>query len=159
MVNRSHSVAAGAPLLICFLALALSACRPAADDAESGPTIDVEPALEVSTDDDVVEVRPKNDGLSGILPGDFPSDVPLVLPASLVDYGEENGAQYIELATGKGRGSVEKGIVGLLTDRGWSLLEGSAEGTIDEIRLIKEGRPLSVVFRDSDHGAVYRIVY
>lgn len=146
--------------LLLLLLLILTACSAPVEDAEDGPTIDVEPGVEVSTDDDVVEVRHENNGLSGILPGDFPGDVPLVLPASLVDYGEENGQAYAEFATAKGRQTVEQGLKGLLSDRGWDLLEGSAEGTPGEMRLIKDQRALRIVFRESEGGgAVYRVVY
>lgn len=146
------------PLLLALLLV--TACGAPVDDADSGPTIDVEPSVEVSTENDVVEPRRANDGLSGILPGDFPGDVPLVLPASLVDYGEENGQPYAEFATAKSRQSVEQGLVGLLQDRDWDVLEGSAEGTPDELRLVKDERPLRIVFRESDGGgAVYRVMY
>ncbi|MDA8017207.1 MAG: hypothetical protein MPN21_07130 [Thermoanaerobaculia bacterium] len=145
-------------LLLVLIGL-LVACRDSVDDVDSEPTVDVEPTLEVSTENDVVEERRADNGLSGILPGDFPGDVPLVLPASLVDYGEEDGAAYIELVTHKGRQSVEQGLVGMLLDRGWDLLEGSQEGEADELRLVKDQRPLRVVFRESDSGSVYRVVY
>lgn len=146
--------------LLLLLLFVLTACGAPVKDAENGPTIDVEPGVEVSTDDDVVEVRHDNNGLSGILPGGFPSDVPLVLPASLVDYGEENGKAYAEFATAKGRQTVEQGLMGLLSDRGWDLLEGSAGGTPGEMHLVKDQRTLRIVFRESEGGgAVYRILY
>ena len=146
------------PLLL--LLLLATACGAPVEDADSGPTIDVEPGVEVSTEDDVVEPRRANDGLSGILPSDFPGDVPLVLPASLVDYGEENGQPYAEFATAKSRQSVEQGLIGLLQDRDWDVLEHGAEGTPNQIRLVKDQRPLRIVFRESEGGgAVYRVVY
>jgi hypothetical protein len=144
--------------LVSLLSL-LAACRTPEEGAKSGPTIDVEPKLEVSTDDDVIEVRHANTGLSGILPGDFPGDIPLVLPASLVDYGDEGGAPYIELTTSKGRQAVEQNFLSLLYDRGWTLLEGSGQGTPGELRLAKDTRPLRIVFKESGSGSLYRIVY
>ena len=146
--------------LLLISLLAFSACSSPVEKTGTGPTIDVEKGVEVSTDDDVIEVRRPNGGLSGILPGDFPGDVPLVLPASLVDYGEENDERYAEFATAKGRPTVAQGLIGLLQDRGWDLLDGRVDGASDELRLIKDQRPLRIVFRESEGGgAVYRVIY
>ena len=148
------------PSLLCFclLGVVLIGCGASVDDAESGPTVDVKPGLDVSTEDDVVEVR-YGTGLSGILPGDFPGDVPLVLPASLVNFGVESGDAYVELTTAKGRQAVEQGMVGLLQDRGWDLVKSVGDGSPNEMRLVKDQRSLRVVFLPSDSGSTYRIVY
>lgn len=141
-----------------LLLVVLTGCG-GGDAADSGPTIDVEPALEVPTDDDPKEVRRKSSGLSGVLPGNFPDDVPLFLPASLVDFGEQDGMEYVELMAATQRAKAEQGLRGLLVDRGWTVTEELAEGTPGTLRLSKDQRRIRVVFLDQGPGALYRIFY
>lgn len=134
--------------------LALAACGPSPDDEETGPTIDVEPVADVPEVEDPKEI-PRGQGLSGILPGGFPADLPLYLPASLVDFGEtEDGTPWVDLLTPRSRDSVRRGFLGLVRDAGWQVEPGD-----EDLLLAKDGRLVRVTIRDGNPGTVYRVEY
>lgn len=134
--------------------LALAACGPAPDDGETDPTVDVEPVADVPEVEDPKEI-PRGQGLSGILPGGFPEDLPLYLPASLVDFGEtEDGTPWVDLLTPRSRDTVRKGLLGLVRDAGWQVEPGE-----EALLLAKDGRLVRVTIRDGKPGTIYRVEY
>lgn len=158
-LHLAQSVLSFVFLVAVLAGCVLAGCRGGDTSSDSTPTIDVEPALEVPTENDPKEVPRKSSGLSGVLPGGFPSDVPLFLPASLVDYGEQDGMHYVELVAATQRAKAEQGLRGLLVDRGWTVVEELADGTPGSLRLSKDERRIRVVFLDKGPGAHYRILY
>ena len=94
------------PRLAALLLLAaLAACgrSPRAERApgEELETVEVAPPPDAgaSLAGDEVERRREGGGLAGILPSDFPGDLPLPLPASLIDVERDGGGLAILLAS------------------------------------------------------------
>ena len=97
--------APGAALVLATIALVPlgGACRrgdaPPSEDAIE--TVDVPESIDSQIrpeDDTRAELRER--GLLGVLPGDFPSDLWVYEPASIVDFGEaEAGRSYVALRT------------------------------------------------------------
>lgn len=119
-------------------------------------TIDVKPIIEdieISGDVQAVARKPT---LTGVLPSDFPSDVPLLLPASLIDFGgTADGRRSVSLATPVGQSSVDTRLMGLLNEAGWrsSGNEGGAR------RLSKGERTVRLRIEGASTGAVYHFEY
>jgi hypothetical protein len=80
------------PVLVVLLAAGLAACRPASEAPGGKPleTVDVtaqpDAAATIETDT-VARPHPDTQNVAGALPADFPKDVPLPKPSSLVDFG------------------------------------------------------------------------
>ena len=73
---------------LCVLALACGQGEEPATDKTPKEVYDVPPPIEIPIADDPQE-PPRPKGLSGRLPAGFPESLPLVLPASLIDYAPE----------------------------------------------------------------------
>lgn len=108
------------------LALAVAGCageapeRSRSDDLDTvdvGPPIDADASLEA----DAVERRlgPATGGVAGVLPADFPRDVPLPVPSSLVDFGRG----WIELEVAGGPDGVRTAYARQLADAGFAAAE------------------------------------
>lgn len=86
-------------------------------------TVDVSPTIdaELSTENDLQAVR-RTPTLSGVLPGGVPADLPLVVPASVVDFGPAGGGRaYLELDTGRPPAEVRAWLGERLPAAGWSV--------------------------------------
>ncbi len=105
------------------MALGFAACDGPSDARPD--TIDVPPRLEVSTADDPQAVR-RSPGLIGVLPGDFPDDLPIYLPASLTDFGTVEGRRSVTLFSPHATSRVRRGFEALLGDRGWTATDEGA---------------------------------
>ena len=91
--------------------LALAGCGQQSADAGGGgkaapETVDVAPPLSVNTEGDVKAAPPKK-GMVGILPSDFPRDLPIYIPSSVIDFGKKDGKRFVVLQSQDGRGAVE----------------------------------------------------
>jgi hypothetical protein len=92
---RARALAARVlPAALALVALACSRAAPPAGDQAAAPaplpTVDVaeRPDAHASLAEEPVEKRPTAvGGVAGVLPDDFPRDVPLPEPSSLVDFG------------------------------------------------------------------------
>ena len=125
------------------------ACGQSAEQTSETPkeVYDVPPAIEIPIDNDPQE-PPRPKGLSGRLPAGFPESLPLVLPASLIDYGleaEERWVDVLSLGTG-----VESEMLATAAEAGWQS-DGSS--------LRRGDRVVRLEFRDGHPGTVVRIFF
>ncbi|HEX9735832.1 MAG TPA: hypothetical protein VGG06_28050 [Thermoanaerobaculia bacterium] len=135
--------------------LALGACAEPPAESPELETVDVAPALEVDTSEDV-KSRVRAPELVGILPGDFPPDLPLYLPASLIDFEPTaSGRPTVSLLTPDGVSTVRRELLARLRQAGWSVSSGD-DGAV---ALRKDGRRAWLRFEDSRPGTVYRFEY
>ena len=156
MRNHEHStfkvwaaLLAGALLVV----LAAGGCRKDPEQEPELEAIDVAPALHIGTEDDPQEVeRPPE--LVGILPGDFPDDLPLYLPASLIDFGAaDDGWGYVNLLTPHSLARVKRELPEKLAAAGWTV-------TGSGVRHLRKGNARArLVFRDARPGTEYRFEY
>ena len=117
-------------------------------------TVDVAPALDVDPTDDPQAVA-RGPELVGILPKDFPSDLPLLLPASLVDFGASGGLRYVSLLTAASKARVERELVTRIRDRGWTVTDRE-DGSK---RLMKDGQQVRLSIEDARPGTLYHFEY
>lgn len=135
--------------------LALAACGEPPTETQEIETVDVTPTLEIDTSEDT-QARARTPELVGILPGDFPSDLPLYLPASLVDFDEsERGRPTVSLLTPHGISTVRRELLTRLHEAGWSAAAGD-DGTWV---LRKDGRRAWLRLEEARPGTVYRFEY
>lgn len=135
--------------------VALAACEEPRTETQEIETVDVTPALEVDTSEDV-QGRARTPELVGILPGDFPADLPLYLPASLIDFGESAGGRpMVSLLTPQGISTVRRELLARLREAGWSV----ASGDDGSVALRKGARRAWLEFEESRPGTVYRFEY
>ena len=142
-------------ILACWC-LAFLACRPASDEAEPLETVDIEPGIEVEIANDL-QAAPEVPKLSGILPEDFPKDVPLYLPASLVDYGRTDDGRYIDLLASDNLATVRRELTHRMQARGWRISGdfGRPSGVV-----IRQGdRKIRLTIQDGRPGTLCRYIY
>lgn len=142
-------------LLAAFLVLALlGGCRKdPGEEPDPLEAVDVVPALEIETAEDPTEAE-RPPALVGLLPSGFPTDMPLYLPASLVDWGTGDGGRYVDLLTPHGRGRVERELMALVRSGGWSAT-GAGGGWL----LRKGGQQVRLRIEDGNPGTLYRFEY
>lgn len=151
MVNRKHSIARWVAL---FAVLgSFGGCQPNHDQPEAIDTVDVEPALAITPDDDPKAVQ-KAPELVGILPKDFPADLPLHLPASLVDFGTREGLRYVSLLTSSSLSRVDRELAARLRQKGWSITESSGIK-----RLTKGTQTTRLRLENARPGTLYHYEY
>lgn len=108
-------------LLVCWL----GACKGPEDSEEPElETVDVvAPTIEIETADDP-QAAPREEGLLGVLPEDFPTSFPIHLPSSLVDFGAtDDGWLSVSLLSTDPRPQVEMELRDRLRRAGWQLQE------------------------------------
>ncbi|MEM6793733.1 MAG: hypothetical protein AAF725_07100 [Acidobacteriota bacterium] len=139
-------------LLALLGALPLGGCGGGSTDASETPreVIYLPPPLEIDTDLDQKEVR-RPPQLSGQLPAEFPGDLPLYLPASLTDFGTDEGGRWVEILTSHGAQRVRPELERKITEAGWRSAGGGAYE--------QGGRRVRVVFQGESLGTVIRIYY
>lgn len=143
------------------LALGLALCSTFACFGGSGDSeqvkeiVDVRNLPQVDTSNDPRAV-PRKAALIGILPSDFPADIPLYLPASLVDFANQpGGLRSVELLSPHPPAKVQPQLFDLLRDSGWSL-ESSSSGTSN---LHKGSRLVRLIIGEGEPGTLYRFEY
>lgn len=142
--------------ILVFGILVLCGCRPPADEFEELETIDVEPGVEIEiADDQKAAVRKPQ--LVGVLPTDFPADLPLYLPSSLVDYGRDDAGRYISLLTPHGIDRVRGALPALLRDGGWRL--SGDLGRSGAATLTKGSRQVGLRIENGRPGTLCRYTY
>lgn len=157
--ERSWASGGGWLSILCGAVLWLLACGgdPAPEmDRQPSKTIDVQPVIEeveITGDPQAVARQPT---LSGVLPSDFPSDVPLFLPASLIDFGgTAEGLRSVSLATPVGQSKVDAQLTALLNEAGWRAGGGQGETR----RFSKGERTVRLRIEGASTGAVYHFEY
>ncbi len=121
-----------AVLLLTTFALVLAGCaQPRPDgtveevldteDVDAGPTANMIPL-----EDEAVDGSP-TDQLSGLIPEDFPGDLPVYLPSSVADFGIVSEAvRYLELRTPDDRDAVLDEISRRWAQQGWRASGGGS---------------------------------
>ncbi len=133
----------------------LAGCRDDSEEAQRArlETVDVAPALEIDPADDTTAVQ-RPAALVGVLPKGFPDDMPLYLPASLVDWGSGAGGRYVNLLTPHGQARVEPRLTSLIRDGGWTVTR-TGEGWL----LRKGVQRVRLWIEDARPGTLYRFEY
>jgi hypothetical protein len=152
---RSRAAAVALSGLI-VLTMACSDREPAAPEAASKPipTEEVAPPLgagvSIAGDPQEQARRPR---FSGVLPGNFPSDVPIYEPSTLADFGPAGpGRSYVVLQTPDSPASVRARYLEQLAARGY---RPSADGAT----LVQGEQSLRVTFEDARPGTRIRLEY
>ncbi len=134
----------------------LNACGRESENVDGKlEAVDVAPSLTIATEDDPrAVVRPPE--LTGVLPQDFPKDVPLFLPASLIDFGTRTkGQKYISLLTSASVSEVDRGLTALVQGTGWS-----ASNNDGGSRLLRKGsQQVRLRIEDARPGTLYHFEY
>ena len=117
--------------LVLMTAIVVSSCKPAEEPSQIElKTIDVQPQIDAALTtayDETAIIQ--GDTVSGVLPGDFPRDIPLYAPASLIDMGlTQADRPFVVLATPDERDRVRQGLTTQLASAGWGELSTDASG-------------------------------
>lgn len=112
----------------------------------------------LSTEEDQ-KGRPREDPeVAGVLPGDFPGDIPLVKPSSIVDFGElSDGRHYVEIDTSVPLSRVSADLARDLAGFGWAGNGDPASG--GSAIYSKGGRVLGLGLTDLSPGTRIRYEY
>lgn len=109
----------------------------------------------LSTEADKRERRVTAD-MGGVLPSDFPSQMPIFTPSSIVDFGQPGGSDnYVVVDTPVPRNEVASLLATRIERAGWSVDAIGDEGTI----YIREGRRVRVILNDLGSGSRIRYEY
>lgn len=138
-------------------AMLLGGC-PASDSPEGGEieVIEVEPApttlLTTLYDEQATQ---RHDAFSGVLPSDFPADLPLYDPSNLTDFGSDGGARYVLMFTPDAATMVRDRMQVELARSGWAQIEG------DDVRGTYRRGSHAVILdiRDANPGTEIRVEY
>ena len=143
-------------LLTALASMVLSSCGGSPEEQpQNVEAVDVPPMLTIAVEQDVQEV-PRPPELVGVLPGDFPADLPIYAPSSLVDYGStDDGRGYVVLLSPDGRSQVAGALEPRLREHGWALEPGPS----GSLRLRKGEARLKLVYKDANPGCEIRIEY
>ena len=141
--------------------LVMGACgrkpTPGSDASKPLVTVEVHEGPEVgftTANDEFAAPRPTQE-MAGILPSDFPSDVPVFSPSSLVDFGSPGAERFVELDTSAPIKGVRASLESQLSNAGWN-----SSGSTDEAMVfVKSGRQLRVIVKDLSAGTRIRYVY
>jgi hypothetical protein len=138
------------------LASLLLGCGPR-DGAGEKPkleAVDVGPALEIPTELDQ-QATQRKEALVGVLPSSFPKDLPIYLPASLVDFGDTATGSWVELLTPHGRVKVGEELQRRLLAAGWQVAEHKGLN----LKVAKQGKTARLILAEESSGTLYRYEY
>ena len=128
-------------------------CGGKGESGDVDEIVDVEERIEVDTSEDQQAV-PRAPQLVGILPQGFPDDLPLYLPASLIDFGTHEDRRTVTLITPHELSKVQPAYEDLLVKAGWVL------NRIDSgLELSKGARMVRMRWLDEDPGSTYLLEY
>ncbi len=146
-------------MLLSLLAVGACGKGKSSDGGESKPleTVDVDegPEAGLTTENDGFAAPRPTQEMAGILPSDFPSDIPVFSPSSLVDFGSPGVERYVELDTPAPIQGVRASLEAQLASAGWT---GSGPGE-ETLLFSKAGRQLRVVLEDLSAGTRIRYEY
>lgn len=153
MKPRTQAGTRQLPILL-LIALVAACSPPAPEEPVELETVDVELPIdaELSTENDLKAVKRAAEAISGLVPGDVPSDLPLFSPSSVVDFGDAGGGRsYVELDTGARPDAVRRWLGERLPAAGWSV------GAIGDALVEAHKGPATVEYRLSGLGSGTRI--
>lgn len=148
------------PSAVLVLAAAtLAACelddRPAPGEELPLEPVEVTDVVDAEIDLSSDEKGPRiEEGVSGLLPADFPRDLPLFAPSSLVDYGSGGGGRFLLLAAGRSAAEVRSKQLASARAAGWSVAEEGGGW-----RLGRGGRSVRLEIRDAGGATELRFEY
>jgi hypothetical protein len=120
---------------------------------------DVSPPVDagLSTDSDVKGARIEDvAGVSGVFPGDYPRDLPMHEPASIVDFGAApEGWSYVDLDSPSSRALVAADLERRLMGAGWAVEDLAADG----LRASRAGVEVRMSLTGSSAGTRIRVEY
>jgi len=121
---------------------------------------DVTPPVDagLSTDNDVkgAKIDDAATGISGVFPGDYPRDLPMHEPASIIDFGAASGGwSYVDLDSPSSRALVAADLERRLTRSGWTVESSGAEG----LRASRAGEEVRMSLTGSSAGTRIRVEY
>ena len=93
-------------------------------------TVDVQPEIDaaLTTAYDETAIL-EGDTVAGVLPADFPQDIPLYAPASLIDMGSsQTGRPFVVIATPDEKNRVTQAVVDMLANAGWEPMSTDSSG-------------------------------
>ncbi|MEL7060495.1 MAG: hypothetical protein AAGN46_10755 [Acidobacteriota bacterium] len=146
--------AAGALGVALLVALLTAACTGEGKHADTPAPLEAEDVVGLpspSIEDDV-QAPPPAARLSGVLPTDFPEDLPVFVPASLIAFGDSASGRDATLLTNRGLAEVRSGLGAQLDAAGW---QRRAVG--DGFELTKGARRASI--RLESDGSATTILY
>lgn len=146
----------------CALAVATAGCLLSACggsvDPEPGEieTVDVAPGRTSILTTAYDEAAPaRQESSLGVLPSDFPADLPLYRPANLTDFGDSNGGRFVLLFSPDKTSHVRQGMEVELRRTGWALIDGDGErGTYR-----RGSRSVILDIREAQPGTEIRVEY
>ncbi len=101
--------------------------RPAQMELET-EEVGLAPDAELSTELDE-RAKALGPAIAGVLPSDFPADLPLFAPSSLIDFGgTPDGRRYVELDTTSSCGEVARRLSSELAAAGWRRTSSAQAG-------------------------------
>ena len=130
---------------------------PGSDESKPLETVEVDegPEAAFTTENDEFAAPRSAQDMAGVLPSDFPSDVPIFSPSSLVDFGSPAGGRFVELDTSTPITAVRAALQSQLSNAGWS----SSGSTGESLVFVKAGRQVRVVLKDLSAGTRVRYEY
>lgn len=114
--------------------------------------VDVKTPVDVSPEGDV-KAAPRKVSLVGVLPSDFP-ELPIYLPASVVDFGRAGGKSFVLLQIPHERAAVEQGWRAQLAQKGvqvgggsvWTLKRGGRQVATAAFARISGGTQIKIEY-------------
>lgn len=136
-------------------AVMLTACPSESKPDSMEETVDVDQGLDIDTSGDQ-QAASSQSGLAGILPSDFPSDLPLYVPASLIDFGESpSGRATVSLLSPHSISRVRRELYARLRESGWTAAAGSDGAVVLE----KDRRKAWLRLEEGQPGTRYHFEY
>lgn len=135
----------------------LLACPASEAPEENGiETVEVEPAPTTLLTTLYDEAAPeRREAFSGVLPSDFPADLPLYDPSNLTDFGDAERGRYVLLFSPDAATLVRDRMQVELARSGWTLVEGDAvRGTYR-----RGSRAVVLDIRDANPGTEILVEY
>ncbi len=144
-------------LLLAFLTLLALACQPEPPGEEILDEVEVNlgPTKTLTVEQDQKGSLPGVEtGLTGLLPSDFPSDIPLPSPASVADLADTRKVRFVELSVPRSLDDVRVAVHAKLSGAGWSQTEGSSYAHVAD-----RSRTIDVQIRGDRNATSVRIDY
>ncbi len=140
-------------LFVVVIAVACGGSPPAQFEEPALETVDLpaDPNLDPDSDPRAPNQRAR---LSGVLPGGFPDDLPVFLPASVVDFGEGGGQSWVAFETGVDPQTTAAQLRARLGSADWDGVVGEGVST-----LRKGSRVLEVEITEASNGCRYQYRY
>ena len=109
----------------------------------------------LSTEEDQRERRVEVD-MGGVLPTDFPAEMPIFTPSSIVDFGQPGGSgNFVVVDSPVPRSEVESSLASRIQRAGWTVDAIGDEGKIYS----RQGRRVRVIISDLGSGSRIRYEY